>query len=226
MKHLIVAALSVVALTAPVVATAQEVRYGSDERYVVLNDEAFGDLNVVMQEVPFDQLPPFMQGQVSNMAYKCTGNTENIYRTKVYSYTSENTRRRGLPPSFIVDFLPLVHEEPTPCMLPAPCLDGMCRLMGFSAIDKKAWARSFSQYVKSWEPKKRPYPGTSMPQTFFRVKMTDPSCKAKGGHELNDQDLCQYDQIWVGGGLSILHQGDINPPEKPENEAQTPTGPQ
>lgn len=199
------AVLLALGLFLPFPAQAQQgLRYAVDERFAVINDDAYGDLNVVVQPVTFDKLPAFVQNQLASMAYKCTGNNENAYRIRVYSYTSEGTRRQRLPPNYILDMLPLMGQPLSPCTFPPLCANGLCSLIGFKAIDKDTWTRSFYLPVLGWEMKQRPYPGTTMPQTYLRTKTFDPECTANGGAEAGENETCRYEYVWTGDGLSLL----------------------
>jgi hypothetical protein len=199
------AALLTLSLCLPFPAQAQQgLRYAVDERFAVINEDAYGDLNVSIQQVSFEALPAFIQAQLANMAYKCTGNNENAYRIKVYSYTSESTRRQRLPANYMLDMQPLAAQPLSACSYPPLCANGMCNLVGFKAIEKDTWTRAFNLPVLNWEFKQRPYPGTSLPQTYLQTKTFDPECARNGGTQIGQNEQCRYEYVWTGDGLSML----------------------
>lgn len=182
----------------------QGLRYASDERYAVVNDDAYNDLNVVMAPVSYEKLPLFIQNQLAVMANKCTENNENAYHIKVYSYESEGARRKKLPPSYILDTSPLLKETMKPCSYASLCRDGMCSLIGFRAIEPNTWSRSFASYVQSWEIKHRPFPGTTLQQTVFSVRAIAPRCPPDSTGAQPDE--CSNLYVWTGDRLSMLPQ--------------------
>lgn len=203
--------LCVALLLAPPAFAQQGLRYASDERYAVVNDDAYNDLNVVMAPVSYEKLPPFIQNQMALIANKCTESNDNAYRMKAYSYESEGSRRKHLPPSYILDMTPLLKETMQPCSNRQPCIDGLCALMGYRAIDANSWSIAFTSYVQSWEVKHRFFPGTTLQQTIFAIRTNAPRCPPDATGVQPDECADQY--VWTGDHLSKLPEVKTKDPQ-------------
>ncbi|MER2519285.1 MAG: hypothetical protein ABTQ34_01190 [Bdellovibrionales bacterium] len=188
----------------PVLAQA-DIKYNPEERYLIPNaEDNEGANDVTINPIEATDLPEVLATKLRNTLKECTKDNPPIEKLKLYSYTSQQTRKKHRLPNVLVDFSALSGGNMQPCYQPyVLCQDKSCQLLGYiNTGDETAWDLGFSIPILFWTTESKEIMGEKGHQrTYFKISSDTPNCEEFQG-KLRD-GVCEQSYEWRSKDLSL-----------------------
>ncbi|NDE91363.1 MAG: hypothetical protein EB059_09570 [Alphaproteobacteria bacterium] len=157
--------------------------------------------NVVMLDVPYNDLPETIRADLEQTLAACPEAKDDLGYIKAYSYVSDGIRSKNLSPNYFLDFSEFASKPTARCSAVPLCTDDGCLLTAYHAYGYKEWRTNLSLYSPGWTLRKvddqsaNPIPQAKKPTILFVFDMN-----TKCSDEEKDESCHGY-RLWLSGGL-------------------------
>lgn len=198
------AAIALLACIAPSSANA-DITYKPAERYYMPSaSDTQGSDNVVVEQIAASDLPETLADKLRNTLKNCTKSNPSLDKLKLYSYQSEEIRKKHKIPNVLVDFSGLANDDAKPCYQPyLLCENKACQLLGYiNTGDETSWKLGFSIPALSWDLETRKISEDGKrTRTYFKIASDTPNCEEYQGKV--QEGVCSQYYEWRGQDLSL-----------------------